>query len=48
MIRLIHRWKLKRDLDRRLAARKLLRPYRQEAARKGVETRRRRSEGLAQ
>lgn len=33
-------WRIKREIERNLAARRLLRPYRQAAARKGAETRR--------
>jgi allantoicase len=38
--RLFRNWLFNRHLNQRLAARKLLRPVRQEAARKGWETRR--------
>jgi len=38
--RIIRNWLFNRRLNQRLAARKLLRPVRQEAARKGWQTRR--------
>lgn len=38
--RLIRIWRINREIQQRLNARKLLRPIKQEAARKGWETRR--------
>lgn len=43
ILRFIRCLKLKREIDRKLAARKLLRPERQRAAAKGWETRRART-----
>ena len=40
MIRLFRIWRMKRELERNLAARKRLRPIRQAAALRGWETRR--------
>lgn len=40
LARLINIWRFNRQLNANLAARKRLRPIRQEAARKGWETRR--------
>lgn len=40
LARLINIWRIKRELRANLAARKRLRPIRQQAARKGWETRR--------
>ena len=39
LARLINIWRIKRELRANLAARKRLRPIRQQAARKGWETR---------
>lgn len=38
--RLFRVWRINREIQQHLAARKLLRPLKQEAARKGWETRR--------
>lgn len=40
LVRLINIWRFKRELKANLAARKRLRPIRQQAARKGWATRR--------
>lgn len=40
LARLLNIWRIKRELRANLAARKRLRPIRQQAARKGWETRR--------
>lgn len=43
LVRLINIWRFKRELKANLAARKRLRPIRQQAARKGWETRKRKA-----